>query len=312
MAEVVRRHAWAVTAVLMLAALGLASLLAFNLRNLDPGTEQLPPAPPESPPPANCLTSSEPNCNVPEGIGAPLRALFLTGLLTTVVLTVAGTIVLWRRGVKLRTLLSGWEILAYALTITFIVVVFLFYGAVRDGLAALIAWGTGSGGGASGGEGTGAATPQATTASTLVLIVAGAIVGVYLIVFSAAFFPKLYGVLTTETPNVGRSKGELARAVRTAIADLESGGDFRTAVLRCYRSMVLLFETRGLRSNPSQTAREYEADALHAIGVSREGIDDLTSLFEEARYSHHTIGEAQRDAALGSLREIRTQLEAPS
>ncbi len=303
-----RRESRALAPLLLAVAVALLSLLAFNLRNLDAGAEQLPPVPVQEPTP-ECALGYGPNCPVEEGIGTPLRALFVTIILTFVILTVAGIVYAVWRGVKVWRLVSRWELLGYALAVFFLAAVLLFYAQISGGLQALLKAAGADGTGGSGGSG-GTNAPSTTgTAATFVVLLAAGIVTVFLVVFGYHFFSKVYSIATYEAPDVGRSKRELARAVRTAIQDLESGGDFRAAVLRCYKSMVLLFQTRGLRADPSQTAREFEADALRSLGVSREGVDDLTSLFEEARYSRHAIGEPQRDAALDSLRAIRGQLE---
>ena len=234
-----------------------------------------------------------------------------TGLVGTLVLiAVVGTIYLRARGVKVSRLVSIWELLGFLLAAVFLISIILYYKTILDGLNAFVRWVTGSresGGGGGSGESSG--LPFGSPSAVL-LVVAAVLVAAYVVVFAVAFFPKLYDVVAYEAPDVGRSKRELARAVRAAIRDLETGGDFRAAVLRCYQSMVLLFESRGTRADPSQTAREFEADALTRLGVSRGGVDDLTSLFEEARYSVHAIGEGQRDAAIGCLTAIRTELEA--
>lgn len=301
MAEVARRQAQALVPLLLVAGVALLALLAFNLRNLDSREERLPPPPFTEPSPAEGAV---------RGSGASLRALFVTVLLTFGVLILALSVTLWRKGVKVWKLVTVWELLGYLLATVFLVAIFLYYESVVAGLSEFVRWVTGtrdSGGGGAGGV---TGTPVARTVSTALLVVAIGVVVFYAIVFAAAFLPRMYRVIAEAPPDVGRSKKELARAVRTAIRDLEAGGEFRAIVLRCYKSMVLLFEAHGLRSDPSQTAREFEADALRAIGVSREGIDDLTSLFEEARYSAHPIRADQRDTALECLRAIRGQLEA--
>src|SRR2546426_249457 len=50
--------------------------------------------------------------------------------------------------------------------------------------------------------------------------------------------------------------------------------------------------------------------AVGRLHVSREASSTLTSLFEEARYSEHPLGEADRRRAIESLAGIRVALEA--
>jgi len=148
-----------------------------------------------------------------------------------------------------------------------------------------------------------------TTWSSVVLWFAIAVSLLQVVFFAYRFLPRMRRVITHEEPTT-RGRQELVKAVQTAIQDLGAGADFRAVVLRCYRTMVLLFAQHGLRARASQTAREFEAEALRGLGVSQESIDDLTSLFEEARYSTHSIGAVQRDGAIECLGVIREQLEA--
>jgi len=302
MAELARRRVTVLVPLLLLAAIGLMGLLAYNLRHVDPGAEELPPLP-DIEPPAEVAAG--------EGTGNALRVLFVGILLTFVVLMVAGSVYLYIRGVKIWKLVSPWELLGFALAIAFLVSTFLFWDQIYEGLNNFVRWVTGQRESDSGGTGSpGPLPPTATSPSFFVLAAAVVIVGVYAVAFALLFLPKMYGIVVEQPPEVGRPKRELARTMRRAIEDLLAGEDFRSAVLRCYHSMTLLFAQHGLRPDAAQTAREFESDALRSYGVSRETIDDLTSLFEEARYSTHAIGEAQRDTAVACLDGIRRQLEA--
>lgn len=302
MSEVGRREVQLLVPLLLVLAVALLAFLAFNLRNLDRGAEELPPPPIVEPNPGSAAT-------VP-GSGTWLRNLFVASLLVFLAIIVAASILLARKGVKVWRLVTAWELLGYAFATLFLVSVLLYWDNVIDGLNAFVRWVTGTRDTGGGGTGTPPQIPIAQTVSTALLVVAGAIVAVYVAVFAHAFLPRLYRVVTEAPPDLGRSKRELAHAMRTAVRDLEAGGEFRGVVLRCYKSMVLLFRAHGIRDDPSRTAREFESDALAAMGVSREGVDDLTSLFEEARYSTHEIEARQRDAAIECLNAIRRQLEA--
>ncbi|HEV8594652.1 MAG TPA: DUF4129 domain-containing protein [Thermoplasmata archaeon] len=301
MSEVGRRQVQLLVPLLTAASVVLLGLLAFNLRNLDPGNEELPPAPTIEPNPGTTAAS---------GSGQWLRTLFVGFLLSFLVIIGVLSVLLARKGVKVWKLVTVWELLGYLLATVFIVSVFLYWTSVQEGLNAFVRWVTGTRDSGGGGSGTLTGPTFATTVSNALLVVAVAVVLVYLVLFGSIFLPRLYRVVAETPPDIGRSKRELAAAMRTAVRDLEAGGDFRAIVLRCYRSMVYLFEARGLKSDPSETAREFEESALGTLGVSREGIDDLTSLFEEARYSTHAIGERQRDAAIDCLNSIRGLLEA--
>lgn len=299
MAEVSRRQAQALAPLFVAASLLVLAFLAFNLRNLDTGKEELPPP---------IVTEPSPGGFAEAGSGQALRAVVLATFLTLVGIVVVGVIWLRYRGVKLGKLISLTELIGYVVATGFLVLVLLYYDSIFEALQSFFGWIGLLGGSGDSGSGAGSGASGARTPSAVLLWIGLAVVGVYIAFFAYRFLPRLHEVITYEAP-VTKGRRELARAVRTAIRDLAAGEDFRATVLRCYKTMVLLFEQHGTRALPSQTAREFEADALRGMGVSQESIDDLTSLFEEARYSTHAIGEPQRDGAIECLGTIRGQLE---
>jgi membrane protease YdiL (CAAX protease family) len=115
--------------------------------------------------------------------------------------------------------------------------------------------------------------------------------------------------------SVGPSAGMEVRraatdAVRETIHELEIGGDVRTTILACFQRFCRLLGSRGLADQDAITAREIEALAVRTFAVSGDASACLTSLFEEARYSTHPLGEVEREQALESLSRIRAALEA--
>jgi len=302
MAEVARRHAQALVPILVFTAVLLLALLAFNLRNLDPGAEELPP------PVGGGESTGGPAA---AGAGDVLRWMYVASLVSLVAIALVGAFLLWRRGIKPWQLLSVWELLGLLLALVLVGSLLLFWPEVHAGLTNFARWATGGADPGAGDPGTGNPTPLpvSTNPTSFFLIVTGLGVASYALAMAVLFLRRMFGVASVGPPTAERRRRALAQTVRRAIADLEAGEDFRAAVFRCYRSMVLLFEAHGLRQQPTQTAREFESEALHSAGVSREGIDDLTSLFEEARYSTHAIREPQRDAAIACLQTIRAQLE---
>lgn len=107
-------------------------------------------------------------------------------------------------------------------------------------------------------------------------------------------------------------KARLAAAgtIQETIEMLELGGDVRATILECFRRFCRLLGTRGVEGQEALTPRELEALAVERLRLSREAPEALTSLFEEARYSEHRLGEAERARALESLSRIRTALES--
>lgn len=289
--------------VLVIISVILLALLAFNLRNLDVGPEELPPSPDRE---------VDAGAEAGFGSGEVLRAAYVFSVIVLVVIVATGIVVTLLSKQPLRTLLSPWELLGTLLAGLLLIVLFYNwsdFNAWLQGFTEGISEGgiTSDPGDGSGGwlNPLGIGGPQ-----TIASIGIVSILTVYLIIFSVTFFPKLYRILTDKGAPPSSPRRDVAKALRTAIADLEGGGELREVVLRCYRTMVLLFASRGVVQAPHHTAREFEGRALAGLGVSRENITRLTSLFEEARYSTHAIGQAQRDEAISTLAAIRGEVEA--
>lgn len=116
--------------------------------------------------------------------------------------------------------------------------------------------------------------------------------------------------------NARRSRGgpeELADgvvgAVDIAIEELELGGEPSEVVIAAYRNMESGLASGGLRRYDHEAPREYVERALAALQVDGRSIARLTNLFEEARFSAHSINPTMAREALAALRNIRSQLE---
>jgi len=97
---------------------------------------------------------------------------------------------------------------------------------------------------------------------------------------------------------------DLALHARTALTDLEGGGDLQNTVLRCYAEMSrVVKDVRGLRRNRTVTAREF-TDALVRARLPRRPVETLTRLFEKARYGSGATTPQDEQDAISSLRAI--------
>ena len=90
---------------------------------------------------------------------------------------------------------------------------------------------------------------------------------------------------------------------------LEIGNEYIATIFNCYKDLVKHFKKHGYMKKVYDTTREFE----HAVRASfhmipADQLDAFLSLFEEARYSDHTIGADQRDRAIATLRAISTSL----
>ncbi len=104
----------------------------------------------------------------------------------------------------------------------------------------------------------------------------------------------------------------LADGPRAALAELEAGVEWRSAILRCYSEMSrTVSQQRGLQRPQGMTAREFE-QALEAAGLPAGQVQRLTRLFEAARYSLHPASPAQEREARDCLTAIVAACEARS
>jgi len=151
-------------------------------------------------------------------------------------------------------------------------------------------------------------------------VAAGAPLGLFLgltvlatIVILVVLLRRGAGVVEIQDESAGddpSARHTAAEAVQDAIAELEVGGDVRTVILACFRRFCALLGARGITAQGALTPREIESLAVERLHVSREASETLTSLFEEARYSEHPLGEADRHRAIESLAGIRVALGA--
>lgn len=113
------------------------------------------------------------------------------------------------------------------------------------------------------------------------------------------------------TPPSEIPRGEFLAAIE-GIAALKEGirGDVRSAILASYGHMMTLFRSYGLYPRRHLTVREVEVLAMKSLGLSPRATRELRRLFEEARYSVHPLGDAQRREAIEALRQVGHELAA--
>jgi Domain of unknown function (DUF4129) len=95
------------------------------------------------------------------------------------------------------------------------------------------------------------------------------------------------------------------------LEDLEREPDPRRAVIGAWARMEAGLAAAGLPRRPSEAPFEYAARVLETALAPTDRPDSvhrLTGLFERAKFSHHTIGQADRDQAIAALRAVRQEL----
>jgi len=102
-------------------------------------------------------------------------------------------------------------------------------------------------------------------------------------------------------------------AVEDAIRILESqeATDPRTRIINCYQRMVRAAQHLGARVTSDQTARELETAIRKMLMLRGSALNELTELFEEARYSLHPITERDGERAHQRLLSIAEEMKLP-
>jgi len=101
----------------------------------------------------------------------------------------------------------------------------------------------------------------------------------------------------------------LAEAVEESLESLRREPDPRRAIILCYRRFEQVLAGSGLARAPWKTPTEFLRETLRRFALPADALTILTKLFEVSRFSHHPVGPKERDAAVGSLIEIKAALE---
>lgn len=107
-----------------------------------------------------------------------------------------------------------------------------------------------------------------------------------------------------------RRQVQALRGILTdAMMQLEASNEYIAAIFDCYKSLVKHFKKYGFMKKVYETAREFESAVRTAFGmVPADQLDNFLSIFEEARYSEHTIDASHRDRAMQTLSAITNSL----
>ena len=100
----------------------------------------------------------------------------------------------------------------------------------------------------------------------------------------------------------------LVELLDDTLEDLEREPDPRRAVIGAWARMEAGLAAVGLPRHPSEAPFEYAARVLETAFARPASVHRLTGLFERAKFSHHAIGQADRDQAIAALRAVRQEL----
>jgi hypothetical protein len=117
------------------------------------------------------------------------------------------------------------------------------------------------------------------------------------------------GALVYQRSVARRKVDQLRGLISTMAWNLETSNEYIAAIFQGYKDLVKFFRKYGFMKKVFETTREFEAAVRQAFNmVPEEQLDAFLAIFEEARYSDHTIDASHRDRALQTLGAITTSL----
>jgi hypothetical protein len=98
-----------------------------------------------------------------------------------------------------------------------------------------------------------------------------------------------------------------------AVRRIYLGEDVRSVIIRAYQQMEMLLPRGRFGDDRVLTPREFAQRAVSELRWPPSQVNELTALFEEARYSDHPVKDEQKERAVRCLEGIRRALggEAP-
>lgn len=147
------------------------------------------------------------------------------------------------------------------------------------------------------------------------LVVFGAILGV-LLYLAVEHLPKvslprltryrLASSAASDPPDDAIHEEDIIRVATDVIDELSFEGDPRVAIQRAYAAVETGFGSRQFARKPAETPLRY-LERVFGRDLERAApLQELTALFERARFSTQPITEAMRAQAIASVTEIRT------
>jgi hypothetical protein len=102
---------------------------------------------------------------------------------------------------------------------------------------------------------------------------------------------------------------EMVRDADQQVALLREGSP-RNAVVACWHRFEVQAERAGIGREPWETSAEFTLRVLDLVSADESAVAELSTLYREARFSDHDLGEPARSAALDALGRIHRGLVA--
>jgi hypothetical protein len=105
-----------------------------------------------------------------------------------------------------------------------------------------------------------------------------------------------------------KQRDQIAKLLDDTISELKHGDECRRTILECYRRISELLEAKSSINGKSLTAREFEKKVSTSLKLESPYLEQVTEIFEIARYSQKELSKADADAAIDSLSNLSIAL----
>jgi 5-hydroxyisourate hydrolase-like protein (transthyretin family) len=109
--------------------------------------------------------------------------------------------------------------------------------------------------------------------------------------------------------NKRRALHGIQTIIRRAADQLVAGNEYAAVIFKAYRRLAANMKRYGYMRRDSETFREFEKAIRIALPIDQKAMNDFLTVLEEARYSQHEMGEADRGRAINALRAVQYSLE---
>jgi hypothetical protein len=82
----------------------------------------------------------------------------------------------------------------------------------------------------------------------------------------------------------------------------------REIIIECYKAMCAVFAKQGIPRLDSETVNEFRVAMETIMPIKKKPLDELTALFEVARYSDHKLKFSTRRRAINALDGVRSEI----
>lgn len=148
----------------------------------------------------------------------------------------------------------------------------------------------------------------ATITVAIAALVVAASVMVFLSLYERSKSFHLSASLRDEHPL--RSVRRLIASMKETIYSVRGRETYRDSIIACYSAMTKLLAGYGAPDKRSFTPRELRTSAGRLLGISGSEIDDMTRLFEKARYGEVPPSRLEAQRSVEALERITDELQS--